>query len=252
MEATPSKEKKKKAEDEVQKASSAKKKQKVEFETKFGIKEITMKEFSKLVKGSDPSAVEDALVKHLELTNKDFVVRAKIGKASLTKHAKAIHKNGEAESDTPMVIDANLKNKANLRKMLDQLEPSQVQSIMTNFQVQCSVSDKKKPTRVIASIVTKVLNSESNDSAFECFNEVEKMLQNNQEIKEILDPLDLSQLHILTEYHMQTKKKKKDQQYLKSFLFKHFIMNNINAEFVRNSLELATESTGKTEIQKIY
>ena len=248
MEATPSKEKKKKAEDEVQKASSANKKQKVEFETKFGIKEISMKEFSKLVKGSDPSAVEDALVKHLELTNKDFVVRAKIGKASLTKQAKAIHKNGEAESDTPMVIDANLKNKANLRKMLDQLETSQVKDIITKFQVQCSKSDENRTIRVISAIVTKVLDSESNDSAFECFNEVEKILQNNQEIKEILNPLDLSQLKELIEYHTQTKMKKKNQQELKTFLFKYFIMNNMIAEVVRNSLKLATKPTGKIEI----
>ena len=254
MEATPSKEKKKKkaeAEIEMGMASIAKKKQKVEFETKFGVKNITNTEFLKLVKGPGVKDIEDALKKHLEVANKDFVIKTKIEKV-LKEEAKAIHEQGQAESNTFLVINSNLKNKANLRKMLDQLEPNQLKDIKINFEVQCSESEEKRINRVISAIVTKVIDSTSNEPAFECFNEVEKMLQNNQEIKEILDPLELSQLKYLTEYHTQTEVKKKNQKELKAFLFKHFIMNNINADVVQNSLELATQPTGKTEIKKIY
>ena len=169
----------------------------------------------------------------------------------MKEQAKSIHKLSQEETDTHLVIDANLKNKANLRKMLDQLEPCQLKEIKSKFEVQCSESDEKRPTRVIAAIVTKVTDSTSNESAFECFNEIEKMLQNNLEIKEIIDPLELSQLKYLTEYYTQTEVKKKNQQELKAFLFKHFIMNNINADVVQNSLELAAKPTGKIKIQEI-
>ena len=130
--------------------------------------------------------------------------------------------------------------------MLDKLEPCQLKEIKTKLNIYCSELDEKKPIRVIAAIVTKVVDSES---AFECFQKVEKMLENNQEIKDFLKPLQLSQLQYLTEYHMQTKKKKKDQKYLKTFLFKYLIENNIKPEDLRKSLELATQPTGKAFIK---
>ena len=247
MEATPSKEKKKKkAEDDpVQKAGSAQKKQKLEFVTKFGIKEITNAEFSRLVKGPDAKDVEYALKKHLEVNNKDFLSKTKLAK-SLKEHVKAISDHGMEESNALLAIDSNLKNNANLKKMLDQLEPCQLKEVQTNFNVQCSNFDETRPICVISAIVPKVLDS---DSAFECFQQVEKMLEINQEIKEFLEPLQLSQLQYLTDYHMQTMKKKKDQEYLKTFLFKYLIQNNIKPEVLQNSLELATQPTGKAIIK---
>ena len=245
MEATPSKEKKKKKteDDPVQKAGSAQKKQKLEFVTKFGIKEITNAEFSRLVKGPDAKDVEYALKKHLEVNNKDFLSKTKLAK-SLKEHVKAISDHGMEESNALLAIDSNLKNNANLKKMLDQLEPCQLKEVQTNFNVQCSELDEKRPIRVISAIVPKVLES---DSAFECFQQVEKMLEINQEIKEFLEALQLPQLKSLTRYHTQTDAKKMNQQQLQSLLFKHFINNNINPEVVRNSLELSTQPTGNTK-----
>ena len=239
MEATPSK--KKKAEDDsVQKAGSTQKKQKVEFATKFGIKEITNAEFFKLVKGPDAKDVEDALKKHLEVSNKDFLTKSKLGK-SLKEQVKAISDQGVEESNVPLAIDSNLKNKANLRKMLDQLESCQLKEVQNNFNVQCSKFEETRPFRVIAAVVLKVSDSES---AFECFQKVEKMLENNQEIKVFLDLLSMPQLKDLAEINIPTQMKKKNQQELKTFLFKHFINNNINLEVIRNSLKLSTEPAG--------
>ena len=246
MEATPSKEKKKKkAEDDpVEKAGSAQKKQKVEFATKFGIKEITNAEFLRLVKGPDAKDVENALKKHLEVNNKNFLSKTKLAK-SLKEQVKAISDHGMEERNALLAIDSNLKNNANLKKMLDQLEPSQLKEIQTNFNVQCSKFDETRPICVISAIVPKVLDS---DSAFECFQQVEKMLEINQEIKEFLDPLQMPQLKSLTLYHTRTDAKRMNQQQLQSLLFKHFINNNINPEVVRNSLELSTQQTGETKI----
>ena len=234
--------KKTKAQDESEMQHSAKKKKKLEFETKFGIKDITGKEFFKSVKSSDPSEVGEVLKKHLELNNIEFVKRAKIGK-TLQKTASIIQASGQAESDVTLVIDSNLKNKANLRKMLDQLEPAQLDAIKTNFKVKCSKHEEKRPNRVIAAIVDSIVgDSEPGETAFECCDHVEKMLEKNESVKEYLEQLALPQLQSMAENQLESTQKKRDQQQLKVLLFKHFIKNDINPKAVLEEIQAGQTS----------
>ena len=234
--------KKTKAQDENEMQHSAKKKKKLEFETKFGIKDITGKEFFKSVKSSDPSEVEEVLKKHLELNNKEFVKQTKIGK-TLQNTASIIQASGQAESDVTLVIDSNLKNKANLRKMLDQLEPNQLDAIKTNFKVKCSNNEEKKPNRVIARIVNSIVgDSEPGETALECCDRVEKMLEKNESVKESLEQLALPQLQSMAENQLESTQKKRDQQQLKVLLFKHFIKNDINPMAVLEDIQAGQTS----------
>ena len=241
--------KKTQAQDESEMQHSAKKKKKLEFETKFGIKDITGKEFFKNVKSSDPSEVEEVLKKHLELNNKEFVKRAKIGK-TLQKTANIIQATGQAESDVTLVIDSNLKNKANLRKMLDQLEPAQLDAIKTKYGVKCTNNEEKQTNRVIAKIVNSIVgDSEPGETAFECCDRVEKMLEKNESVKEYLEQLALPQLQSMAENQLESTQKKRDQQQLKVLLFKHFIKNDINPKAVLEELQAGQTAGPSSQIQ---
>ena len=241
--------KKTKAQDESEMQHSAKKKKKLEFETKFGIKDITGKEFFKGVKSSDPSEVEEVLKKHLELNNKDFVKRAKIGK-TLQKTASKIQATGQAESDVSLVIDSNLKNKANLRKMLDQLEPAQLDAIKTKYGVKCTNNEEKQANRVIAKIVNSIVgDSEPGETAFECCDHIEKMLEKNESVKESLKLLKLPQLQSMAENQLGSTQRKYNQQQLQVLLFKHFIKNDINPKAVLEELQVGQTAGPSSQIQ---